>query len=38
MNQKGLQLNSVTEGDFDVLKEPGPEDLIANCSPPISAW
>ena len=32
--QRDLQLSSVTEGDFDILKESGPEDLIANCSPP----
>jgi len=33
-NRRGLNLSQVTEADFDMLMEPGPEDLIANCSPP----
>jgi len=33
-NRRDLGLSQVTEGDFDILTEPGPEDLIANCSPP----
>ena len=32
-NLSGLKLSQVTEADFDILMEPGPEDLIANCSP-----
>ncbi|PUU80014.1 hypothetical protein B9Z19DRAFT_769929 [Tuber borchii] len=28
--QRGLQHSPVTDGDFDILKEPGPEHLIAN--------
>ena len=32
-NRRGLELTPVTEADFDILAEPGPEDVIANCSP-----
>ena len=33
-NRRGLKLSQLIEADFDMLMEPGPEDLIANCSPP----
>ena len=32
--RKGLEFSPVTEEDFDILTGSGPEDLIANCSPP----
>ena len=32
-NRRGLELSPVTEADFDILAEPRPEDVIANCSP-----
>ena len=34
MNRRGLNLRPLTDADFDILTEPGPEELIINCSLP----